>query len=157
MLWTRKNLKGNNAMSNNSMITSEQFSKRLTNLCLRSGLAGMPKDETDQHILLKSAVLLIGNAGPLTEKEVNDRLQVWLTQVCVIKNFDRVTLRRWLVDTGYLTRDGLGINYRIAVPEPRPDLFDPAVDQIDVVATIRAAREEMELKKQAYLAKSKSI
>lgn len=142
-------------MNSNSMITSEQFVKRLVNLCLCSGLSGMPKDETDQHILLKSVILLVGNAGPLTEKEVNDHLQVWLTQICVIKNFDRVTLRRWLVDTGYLTRDGLGTSYQIVQPGPRPSLFDPAVDQIDVVATLQAARDEMERRKQAYLAKSK--
>lgn len=55
-------------MNSNSMITSEQFSKRLVNLCLLSGLSGMPKDEIDQHILLKSAILLFGNASPLTEK-----------------------------------------------------------------------------------------
>lgn len=144
-------------MNNNLLMTSEQFTNRLVSLCLRSGLSGMPKDETDRHILLKSAVILIGSTGPLTEKEINERLQTWLDQVCTIKNFDRVTLRRWLVDTGYLIRDGLGINYRIGLPGPRPDLFDPAVDQIDLVATIRAAREEIELKKQTYLAKPKSI
>lgn len=142
-------------MSNNLMITSEQFSKRLVNLCLRSGLSSIPKDETDQHILLKSVVLFIGNTSPLTEREVNERLQGWLTQICVSKNFDRVTLRRWLVDTNYLTRDRLGTSYQISQTGPRPDLFDPAVDQIDVVATIQIARDEIERKKQAYLVKSK--
>ena len=141
-------------MNNLQKITSEQFTKRLANLCLRSGLAGMPKDEADQHILLKSAALLVGTSAPLTEKEVTEKLQVWLTQVCVIKNFDRVTLRRWMVDMGYLTRSSNGTSYQVAQPGPLPELFDAAVDQIDVLETIQAAREEMARRKQAFLAKS---
>ena len=142
-------------MNNLQKITSEQFTKRLVNLCLRSGLAGMPKDETDQHILLKSAILLVPASGQLTEKEVNEKLQVWLTQVCVIKNYDRVTLRRRLVDSGYLTRNSDGSGYQVAEPGQRPDLFEASVDQIDILETIRAAREEMERRKQAYMEKSK--
>ena len=117
----------------------------------------MPKDETDQHILLKSVVNLVQTSDPLSEKEINAKLQDWLTQVCVIKNFDRVTLRRWLVDTGYLTRNSDGTGYQIAVPGPRPDLFEESVDRIDIVQAIQTAREEMERRKQAYLAKSKGV
>ena len=135
-------------------MTSEQFSKRLTSLCLRSGLAGMPKDEIDQHILLKSAALLVGDGGPLTEKDITEKLQIWLTRVCVIKNFDRVTLRRWMVDMGYLTRSSNGASYQVAQADPRPELFDASVDQIDILETIESAREEMARRKQAFLAKS---
>lgn len=142
-------------MNNPQKITREQFTKRLVNLCLRSGLAGMPKDEADQHILLKSAVRLVQSSGPLSEKEINETLQVWLTKVCVIKNFDRVTLRRWLVDTGYLTRNNDGTGYQVAGPGARPDLFEASVDEIDILETLRSAREEMEARKQAYLAKAK--
>lgn len=142
-------------MNTQQQLTQEQFTKRLVSLCLRSGLAGMPKDEIDQHILLKSAVLLIKPSSLLGEKEITEKLQVWLTQVCVIKNFDRVTLRRWLVDTGYLTRSSNGTSYQVAQPGPRPDLFDASIDQVDILETIRAAQEEMQRRKQAYLDKSR--
>lgn len=142
-------------MNTQQQLTQEQFTKRLVSLCLRSGLAGMPKDEIDQHILLKSAVLLIQPSSLLGEKEITEKLQVWLTQVCVIKNFDRVTLRRWLVDTGYLTRSSNGTSYQVAQPGPRPDLFDASIDQVDILETIRAAQEEMQRRKQAYLDKSR--
>jgi len=140
-------------MDPNQKLTSEQFSKRLINLCLRSGLGGMPKDELDQHILLKSAALMIPSTNPLTEGEINEYLELWLTQVCVIKNFDRVTLRRWMVDSGYLTRSSNGAAYEINSPGPQPEWFDSAVDQIYVLETIRAAKEEAERRKQAFLAK----
>ena len=142
-------------MNNRQPMTTDQFTKRLVNLCLRSGLAGMPKDEMDQHILLKSAALLVGTNGTLTEKEITEKLQVWLTQVCVIKNFDRVTLRRWLIDMGYITRNNNGTDYQVATPGPQPDLFEPSIDQIDPLEVIRTAREEMERRKQAFMAKAK--
>lgn len=143
-------------MTSNQAVSAEQFIKRLVNLCLRSGLGGMPKDEADQHILLKSAVLLIQAEGPLTEKQINETLETWLTRVCVIKNFDRVTLRRWLVDTGYLSRNSDGTGYQVARPGPKPGLFEESVDQIDVLETIRAAKEEQERRKQAFLDKTRN-
>lgn len=142
-------------MSNEQMMTKDQFIKRLTNLCLRSGLAVFPKDGIDQHILLKSAVLLIGNTGQLTEKEINEKLQLWTLQVCQIKNFDWVTLRRALVDAGYITRSSDGTRYQVAQPGPQPQRFDASIDQLEIVSVIEHAREEIERRKQAYLEKSK--
>lgn len=136
-------------------INREQFIRRLVNLCLRSGLGGMPKDELDQHILLKSAALLMRPGAALTEKTVNETLQVWLDQVCAIKNFDRVTLRRWMVDAGYLARTTDGTSYQVAQPANRPGLFDAEVDQVDVAAEIAHARDAMERKKQAFLAQQR--
>lgn len=137
-------------------ITREQFAQRLVNLCLRSGLGGMPKDELDQHILLKSASLLMRRGESLSEQEVNETLQMWLVQVCPIKNFDRVTLRRWMVDSGYLVRTADGSSYSVSVPASKAGLFDAAVDQVDPAAAIANAREEIERKKQAYLAQQRA-
>ena len=65
-------------MVTNIPITREYFMKRLTELCLKSGLTGFPKDEMSLHILLKSAVLLMGQPDQLTEKEVNAKLEIWV-------------------------------------------------------------------------------
>jgi hypothetical protein len=138
-------------------VTRDQFIRRLTNLCVRSGLAGFPKDDTDQHILFKSALLILGGAPAFSEKEINDRLALWTLQVCEIKNFDRVTLRRYLIDAGYLTRSSDGATYHIAQPGPRPGYFDASIDQVDVVETIRSAREEAARRKAEYLNKSKGV
>lgn len=147
-------------MRNNETImgqpmTQDQFTRRLVALCLRSGLAGMPKDDVDQHILFKSAALLVGSDEVFTEKEITERLQVWLTKVCVIKHFDKVTLRRYLIDSGYLIRNNNGTGYQVANPSPQPELFDPSVNQVNPVEAIREAREEMERRKQAFIDKSK--
>jgi hypothetical protein len=136
-------------------MTREQFIQRLASLCLRSGLSGFPKDALDQQILLKSATLLVPNQGPFSEAEIGQVLQHWLDQVCPIQNFDRVSLRRWLVDTGYLARTSDGAAYTIQDGPAQAALFRPEVAQVDVVAEMTAARDEMERRKAQYLAKSK--
>ena len=47
----------------------------------------------------------------LREDEVNRRLSDWLADVGAMVQTDHVELRRWLVDAGYLARDGWGYAY----------------------------------------------
>ncbi len=142
-------------MSSDTTITQEQFIKRLISLCLRSGLDSFPKDDANQQILLKSAILMVGNTEVFTEKEISAKLEVWCTEVCPINFFDRVTLRRYLVDSGYLTRSSDGSRYQVAHPGPRPNLFDPAIDQLDILQVLQNARAEIERKKKEYQQKAK--
>ena len=135
-------------------ITREHFIKRLGELCLRSGLSGLPKNETDQQILLKSAVLMLDRSGSFTEQEINVKLGAWVRNVSQIKELDHVSLRRQLVDTGYLKRDPDGSRYWVAVPGPEPDLFEEAVDGLDIPAVIEALREEIARRKKEHLQKS---
>lgn len=142
-------------MSETTPLTARQFSQRLAELCLRSNLSAIPKKELDQHILLKSAVLLLGDAAGFTEKEVTDRLDQWTRQVCVIQNFDRVSLRRWLIDTGYLLRSRDGASYQIARPAPRPEFFEAEIDHLDVLGVLAEARAEIARRKQEFMQKAK--
>lgn len=47
-----------------------------------------------------------------TERQINEMLKAQLTGVAAFLDIDHVELRRWLVDTGWLTRDGYGREYR---------------------------------------------
>jgi len=142
-------------MSESQPITSEYFMKRLVDLCLRSGLSGFPKNDVDQHILLKSAAVTLGQPGSFTEKELNEKLEFWVKHIGQIKNIDRITLRRGLVDTGYLTRNKDGSSYQVAQPGQRAVLFDGAIDHMDILEVLTTAREEMARKKREYLDKSR--
>jgi hypothetical protein len=144
-------------MQTNTPISREYFIKRLTELCLKSALTGFPKDDLDHHIILKSAVLMMGSPAELTEKAVNEKLELWVMNVGHIKFMDHVTLRRRLVDMGYLTRKTDGSSYQISQPGPRPEYFDGEIDQLDILAEVAAAREEIARKKRDYLAKSKGV
>lgn len=138
-------------MSSAQPVTREYFMKRLVELCLRSGLSGFPKDDVDQHILFKSAVLTLGKSGAFTEKEINEKLKHWINHISRIKNIDHITLRRWLVDTGYLTRNSDGSCYQISQSGPRSQFFDDAIDQIDVMEVIKTGQEEIARRKRDYM------
>lgn len=136
-------------MGDNSTISKDLFLKRIGDLFLKSGLSGFPKDEAGQHIMLKSAVLMIGEAETLTEKEVNEKLKQWC-QVTQAEGIDYGTLRRRLVDTGYLTRSKDGSEYQVHPAGAGKFEFDPAIEQIELPAAIAAAREEIERRKRLY-------
>jgi len=142
-------------MSETEQLNVEQFTRRLVELCLRSNLSTFPKKELDQHILLRSALLIIGDTNVLSEKAVTEKLNIWTTDVCQIQGFDRVTLRRYLVDAGYLTRSRDGATYQVAQPDPGAQFFAPEVEQVDILKTLAAAREEIARRKQEFIERSK--
>lgn len=140
-------------MDNQQTITREQFSRRVVELYLRSGLDGLPKSDADQHIMLKSVALTLGKPGVFSELELNEKLKYWINQISQMKKFDHSSLRRWLVDFGYLARNKDGSRYEVAAGS-RAQLFDPSIDQVDIAEVIRNAREEIARKKMEYLQKS---
>lgn len=141
-------------MNHAQTMTREYFIKRMLNLCLRSGLSGLPKEKVNQHILLKSAVLTIGRTGTFTEKEINEKIKYWINHVSQIKNIDHVTLRRRLVDDGYLTRNNDGSSYQISLSGPWRQFFDETIDQLDIAELVRKGREEIARRKKEYMEKA---
>jgi hypothetical protein len=144
-------------MTTKSSITKEYFTKRLADLCIKSGLQDLPKDLTDQHILLKSAILMVGQPGSsLTEKEVTEKLELWFLEVGQIKFLDPVTIRRTLVDRGYLTRSKDGSSYQVSQPGSTTVTFDDEVDRLDIAEVIAGAREDIARRKREYMDKAKA-
>jgi hypothetical protein len=68
----------------------------------------------------------------LRESEVNAVLKRCLEEACRFLAVDHVELRRWLVDTGWLERDGFGREYRRVAPS------DLAGEYAGVVAALSA-------------------
>ena len=88
-----------------------QLPPRLESLVLKSGLHLGLLSDADRALVLALAACAI-EAGPtLREDEVNRRLSDWLADVGAMVQTDHVELRRWLVDAGYLARDGWGYAY----------------------------------------------
>lgn len=141
-------------MDDINLLSVEQFTQRLVELCLRSNLSAIPKKTIDQQILLKSAAMVIGNSGIMTEKELTEKLSVWTNEVCVIAGFDRVSLRRWLVDSGYLIRSKDGAEYLLAQPDPGCRYFSPEINHLDIKLVLQDAREEQARRKQEFINKS---
>jgi hypothetical protein len=129
-------------------LTVKQFEERMAELCLRSGTVGLPRKLLARHILLKSVVLTLDRHKDYTEQQIGDRLAYWLVDICRAIDLDHVTLRRLLVDSGYLERNDDGSRYRVADPVGAEGMFAPEVDGVDVYESIgRALKRDAERKK----------
>jgi hypothetical protein len=140
-------------MNPNTIITRDTFIKRFTDLGMKKGSSGLPKDETDQHILLKSMVVSFGPSTGLSEQQVNEKLAYWLANYSQISDLDHVTLRRRLVDTGYLIRSSDGTRYEVSAAGPYLPTFEPPVEDVNLAEALAAGKAEIERRKQAFMAK----
>ena len=136
-------------------ITCEQFKKRLSNLCIQSGLTGLPHKLRDRHILFKSMVVGMSSKKTYTEKEIDNKLNLWLDTVGQSMDVDHVTLRRQLIELGYLERNMDGSDYRLCIFGPAHTMFEPAVEEINIYEIITTTRELIEKRKQDYLRRQK--
>jgi hypothetical protein len=133
-----------------SKITAGEFKRRLEALCLSPGGRGLPRKRRDWDILFKSITLALEPGQDYSEKEINRVVEEWLSDNGQAIEIDHVTLRRHLVDAGYLIRDLVGMSYRVGI-EAMADLFEPATDTVDAVAVIEEARRRKEQRKRQYL------
>lgn len=140
-------------MSAPQMMTTELFAKRLADLCLRSGMTGLPRDDANRHVLFTSMVAGFPADAPLEEQEVNARLASWI-ETSGIQGLDHITLRRCLVDAEYLVRRPDGSGYRVAATPPGRPQMDAGVAGLDLATVLQARREEVARRKAEYLAKA---
>jgi hypothetical protein len=84
----------------------------------------------------------------LPERGVNEALQAQLADAARFIDTDHVELRRWLCDTGWLTRDGYGREYeRVAVsalPQALADVGAALEAAFDGGAAAWAAQQRLE-------------
>ncbi len=135
-----------------SRIGTAEFKNRLAALCLRGGGRGFPCKHRDQHILFRSVTLMLETRRDYAEDELNECLGKWLSQVGRTVEIDHVSLRRYLVDAGYLTRDTAGRSYRVD-PEQTVGLFEAGIEAINPVAVVEEAYRDAEERKREYLDK----
>jgi hypothetical protein len=133
-------------------IADTQFRERFTALYF-SG-QDLPRKPLDRQIVLISAILGLEQGRSFSEHELNGELQKWVIQFGRRYNVDHVTLRRYLIDEGYLARDSAGTAYQLAAREALPTTFDASLQGLDLVALIDEAKAARELKKQQYLKKT---
>lgn len=138
------------------MITEVDFRKRIVTLLVRSGLTDLPKSEKDRQILFKSAAIGFKLGVEMTEGEVNEVLGYWSTHIAGLRNYDYISLRRALVDYGYLERSSDGTSYVRSASGPGGWAFEVGIDEIDLETMLAAAREEIEARKRAFMEKNKN-
>ncbi|MCH7565649.1 MAG: DUF2087 domain-containing protein [Gemmatimonadetes bacterium] len=132
-------------------ITRDEFSSRLVELCVNGRITGFPRRTRDLHILMKSVVLTFDAAAEYSEREVNEELRMWMADICPSFEIDHVTLRRRLIDEGYVERERDGSKYWASVPPMESSLFEPDVESVDVYEAIGTGKKQVEQRKEHYL------
>ena len=88
-----------------------------------------------------------------SEQAINEALDIWLADVGHRIEIDRVSLRRNLVDAGYLVRDLAGHEYRV-LPDGRGAIqFDQSVNSVDP-SMLRAAQKQADIRRDERLTDS---
>jgi hypothetical protein len=129
-------------------VGADEFARRLETLC-SSGLGpGLPRKRRDAHILLYSIVLVFVPRRSYDEPAVGRLIEEWLDAAGPFVAFDRVTLRRSLVDEGYLERDAAGRSYTVRRSGRGQMSFEPPVNQLDPKSILRAARSRSRISRE---------
>jgi len=134
----------------NERITAERFKKRLADLCVGSGPGGLPRRPADREILFTSVLLTLRREEGYTQKTLDRELVRWLTSIAEPIETDHVTLRREMVDRGFLVRESDGSQYRAAIPDWWTSAFESGVLEVDVPEVVERARQERARRKQAH-------
>ena len=83
---------------------------------------GLPRRRVDQWILLAAAAEFLGDP-PLDERSLNEKLVSWLEGLGPRVSVDHVTLRRALVDEGFVERSANGARYMRSKAHERQVVF----------------------------------
>lgn len=126
--------------------TPEPLPDPLARLVLKQGLAIGGLSPADRDWAL---ALAWGGLPPteLSEPEVNRALKAVLGGMGTCLGADHVELRRWLVDGGWLQRDGFGRVYRRVPAEALPETLQPvarALDGVDLAGRVDELRARHE-------------
>ena len=130
-------------------ITTQEFKKRLAQLCLSGSSNELPRKQRDRQIILKSVVLHLAKDRTYTEREINAALMSWVGEVGHSLEVDHAALRRTLIDEKYLERSSDGTSYRLA-PAGGAGSFAPDVDEINPTVVIQEAMLEAAAKREQY-------
>ncbi|MFW6174373.1 MAG: DUF2087 domain-containing protein [Chloroflexota bacterium] len=131
-------------------ISRTEFEERISDL-LESRLPGLPRRWRDRHIFLKSVAITLDPHAQYSERELDDKLLEWLTDVAKRVHMDHVNLRRLLVEHGYLGRKRDGSSYWVAALGPHQDMFEPEVDEVDPHRVLRDSRKRAALRKLRHI------
>jgi hypothetical protein len=128
-------------------ISAQEVRSRLAALCLGGGRETFPRNHRDRAILFQSVLRMLPGEELLDAATVGAGLQRWISEVAPHMGVDHVTLRRMLVDAGYLARDDAGSWYRTCPGGSGRFTFGPGVEEVDPAAVIHEARSRAQARR----------
>ena len=132
-------------MSSKRKIHLDDYRKVLRDFFARDGLKPFPRRWKHRLLILFSAVRQLEPGLPYTEEEINEAILQWQKRRGGFIDLDHVTLRRYLVDLGFLDRNPSGSIYAVIQSFLEEADWDPEILEADEEALLQQARGEIDL------------
>ena len=131
------------------MINQPQYETSMAKTFASGSSLDYPRKPQDRIVFLGALSIFLMARESYSEPDLNEAIAGRLRSFDVATELDHVTLRRYLVDAGYLLRDEAGVRYSIDRTALAAD-FDTPVLSLDAHEIVRQARIEREARKRAY-------
>ncbi|HYM82283.1 MAG TPA: DUF2087 domain-containing protein [Candidatus Limnocylindria bacterium] len=118
-------------------IEARDYARRLRVVLGPGGAGGFPRRQRDRWILLHAIARAFREDDALTEKAATARIQDFLLGAGSRLELDAVSLRRALVDEGFVDRDPAGRDYRASRRFERRVRFEGAMPGVDEALVAR--------------------
>jgi hypothetical protein len=93
------------------MVTKAEVWTLLTRLLRNGPIEQLPKKQAEADILFALAAAALDSGRTYDEHGINDHLTAWLERFASPFGVDHVTVRRSMVDAGFLNRNASGGSY----------------------------------------------
>ena len=111
----------------------------------------LPRKQRDRHILFRAIAQTLESRSPYSEQDLTRSLRDWFASTGLDASFDCVSLRRYLVDFGYLYRDKAGRLYAVRINGNETVRFDSGIEGLDVVDFIWSRKTRAIARKRRWL------
>jgi hypothetical protein len=131
-------------MSSKRKIVLDDYRKMLRDYFARDGVKPFPRRWKYRLLILYSAIRRLEVGLPYTEDEINEAIVEWQKQRGGFIDLDHVTLRRYLVDLGFLDRNPSGSVYAVIHSFLEEADWDPLILDADEDVLLAQARKDVE-------------
>lgn len=131
------------------MIEHDALVARLRRQFNGGALRRLPRNPEDAELFMALALLGLHADAAYEESDINLHLIGWLNGIAAEDRPDYVTLRRYLVDSGFLRRSSDGVIYR-AQFERVDALLSPEAKPVDLRQILEAVEAERSERRQAF-------
>ena len=119
------------------LITADEYARRIAVWCGKGrSYDQLPRKQKDRWILLHALSRVVGEDESLSEAMINVRIEGWLAGIGKTIRMDPVSLRRELIDRGFLERDRAGTSYRVSTRYRGFVTIEEAAGKLDLEAII---------------------
>jgi len=122
-------------------IGADEFRSRFAALCTGGIGPGLPRRRRDAQIFLRGVAACLQPGVVYDERSVGEALRKFTAAIGPRVDLDHVTLRRYLVDEGFLVRDPGGSSYEVHRSGRGRVVFEQGIDTVDPLQMLSDLRQ----------------